>query len=178
LQIISEELSSSFLEYRTYSQESPVGKGDVSDSRPHKSNPSAMKKAADTEGYVDELPVNLDKSTSIQRYDQEEIETGEEIRKASSPSEIESLQGKLSDLTKQKSAISEIHNLFEIEGLSIEDRIGTLESLIDVLFKKDPSGGGYVERIASLNSDVEDLKKSFSKLDLPDSDTQSGEEII
>ena len=80
LQIISEELRrAQFSEYRTYSQETPAGKGEVSAGQPPVSKPVAKKQEDDIEGYVDELPVNLDKSTAIQRYDQEEIETEEDV---------------------------------------------------------------------------------------------------
>tara|TARA_R110001583_G_scaffold12612_8_gene55863 strand:- start:3566 stop:4123 length:558 start_codon:yes stop_codon:yes gene_type:complete len=179
LQIISEELKRVHLsEYRTYSQETPTGKGEVAAGQAHSSSPPVKKREDDIEGYVDELPVTLDKSTAMQRYDQEEIETGEQIKNASSPAEIEALQGKLSDLNKQKSAISEIHRLFENEGMSIEDRISTLESLFDVLFKKDPTGGGYVEKLSVLSSDIENIKSSLEKMEKPDSNVMVGEEVI
>jgi hypothetical protein len=179
LQIISEEVTKASLsEYRTYSQETPIGKGDVSAGKPQSTSPASRKKTDDIEGYVDELPVNLDKSTAVQRYDQEEMETAEEIRNASSPEEISSLQGKLADLNKQKSAISEINKIFENEELSFEERLSTLESLFDALFKKDPTGAGYVERISTLSSDLEDIKSSLAKLDGPDDSVIVGEEII
>lgn len=179
LQIISEELRrAQFSEYRTYSQETPAGKGEVSAGQPPVSKPVAKKQEDDIEGYVDELPVNLDKSTAIQRYDQEEIETEEEIRNATSPGEISSLQGKLADLTKQKSGISEINKLFENENLSVEERLSTLESLFDVLFKKDPMGAGYAERLSALSDDVKDIKSSIQKSKPSDINMMVGEEVI
>jgi hypothetical protein len=164
-QIIREEFSrSSIAEYTTYSSESPAGKGEVSKSTEPTSSPS--KKSAqpdeDIEGYVDELPVNLTKTQALARQDSEIRATQSAERVATSPGEKADDAQKIGDLVKthDRLALSEIHGIFESEGLSVEERISALESLLSVLFSKDASGAGYLDKFTELSKEVEKIKQS------------------
>ncbi|MAI59017.1 MAG: hypothetical protein CML56_08595 [Rhodobacteraceae bacterium] len=152
LRIISEELE----EYRTYSQETPVGKGQVSKAAQAK-KPRQSRSEEEIQGFPDELPVNIGKATALQRYSQEQSDLEDQIKSADSSVKTTALQGKLDDITREKNkiAMSEIHSIFEEKGLSTEQRIETLESLMNALFEKDPTGAGYTDRLRRLELRVD-----------------------
>jgi len=160
LRIIAEELEA-FSEYRTYSQESPLGRGQVGtyDKSKPKSQGSNDGSSNDIQAFPDELPVNIGKARAAERYSQEQASISAQIKSADSPSQVSALQGKLDDITREKNklAMSEIHSIFEEQGLSTEERIETLESLINAMFEKEKSGAGYVDRLQRLEQRVDAL---------------------
>ena len=152
LRIISEELE----EYRTYSQETPVGRGQVSKAV-QANRPKHSGTEGKIQGFPDELPVNIGKTTAMQRYSQEQADLEDQIKSTDSSVKITALQGKLDDITREKNkiAMSEIHSIFEEKSLSTEERIQALESLMNALFEKDPTGAGYTDRLRRLELRVD-----------------------
>ena len=51
-------------------------------------------------GYPGELPVDVDKTTALERYREQMSSLASQISKASTPAEKQELQGQLSDVTK------------------------------------------------------------------------------
>jgi len=74
---------------------------------------------------------------------------------------------KLDDITREKNkiAMSEIHSIFEEKGLSTEERIAALESLMNALFEKDPTGAGYTDRLRRLELRVDSHDDQLSSHD-------------
>tara|TARA_R110002074_G_scaffold123905_1_gene260044 strand:+ start:234 stop:728 length:495 start_codon:yes stop_codon:yes gene_type:complete len=130
------------------------------------------------QGFPSELPVGIDRTKALSRYGQEMASLKAQIASATDSSVKSALKGELQDVSDEhealaksssaaitESGISAIRKIFEKKGLSLKDRIDTLETLLDKFILKDDQGAGYVDRIAQVEKNIESLMKNTNNQD-------------
>ncbi len=137
------------------------------------------------QGFPSELPVGVDRTKALERYRQEMASFKAQIANAPDSQTKAALQGQLQDVTDEHEALAKspdaaitesgiltIRKIFEEKGLSLEDRIETLETLLSNFILKDDQGAGYVDRLDQLQSDVDKIDQSLSRSE-PEKDDSS-----